>query len=189
LLGRNQEIKVSTIHRVIVLITCSAMLLANAILAQAVPPAQVSVTTTVAAPIFASAYSSKTPLAMARQGSRLTVLDESPDWYHVTFKGPGDGRSDGYIRIGHVALVPLNSSRVKPAHVSVSDNTFETQRTYHTLRAHIRRRFEQSSRLTPPIGDARYRREIGTIDEPRSELKQDMTLDGFQMSGDRRFRY
>jgi hypothetical protein len=186
---RMREFEVIRGHRGVVIIFCGAVLLAGPAFAQAIAFTPIVATTTVAAPIFASADDSLTHLVMARQGSRLTVLDRSSGWYHVTFKSSGPGRSDGYVQIKNVSLAPVDHRRLKQVNVSVSDDSFETQRTYHTLRADIRRRFAQSSRPTPPIGDARYRRGTGTIDEPRSELKPDATADGC-LSGDvRAFRY
>jgi hypothetical protein len=177
------------VHTVVVLITCAAMLLASPTFAQGVATKPISVITIVAAPIFASAHDSMTPLVMAKQGSRLKVLDGNSDWYHVKFKSRGRGRSYGYIRIKNVALAPVGYSRLKQVDVSVSDDTIAKKLTYRTLRAEIRRRFEESSRLAPPSGFARVGRGTATIDEPRSELKPDMTLGGFQTGGGPRFRF
>jgi hypothetical protein len=139
--------------------------------AQGVAPAPISVMTPVGAPSVASAHDSQPALVMVTKGSPLTVLDGSSDRYHGTFTGPEHGRSDGYIRIKHVAPVPVNTSRPTQVHVSVSDDTFEIQRTYRTLRADIRRRFAQSSLPTPPIGDARYRQGTETDDQPPSRFR------------------
>jgi hypothetical protein len=175
--------------RAIVLMTCAAVLLAGSTFAQGVAPAPTSVMTRVAAPIFASAHDRQRPLVMATQGARLTVLDERAEWYHVTFKGLEDGRVEGYIRITHVAAVPVTARRPTQGRGSVPDATVETQRTYGTLRADIRRRFAQSSRATAPIEDARYRRGTAILDQPPSALPQEMTLDEFHGGGVRRFRY
>jgi hypothetical protein len=138
-----------------------------------VAPAPIRVMTAVAAPILASAHDSQAPLVMATKGSRLTVVDRSSDWNHVTFKGPGHGRSDGDIRSKHVVPVPVpvNAGRPREGHVSVSHDKLETQRTYRTLREDIRRRFAQSSLPTPPIRGARYRQGAETIDQPPSRFR------------------
>jgi hypothetical protein len=137
--------------------------------ARGVAPAPLSGMTPVAALSGAFPDESQTPLVMTTNRSRLTVLDGSSDWYHVTFKRPGHGRSEGYLRIKDVAPVPVKVSRPPQVHVTVSDDTSETQRTYRTLRADIRRRFAQSS--TPPIGNARYRPGTETIDQPPSRFR------------------
>jgi hypothetical protein len=188
-LSTNQEIDVIRRNSVALVTTCAALLLAGPAYAQATSFTPRSVTTTVAAPIFASADDSTTPLMMVKQGSRLTVIDGRSGWHHVTFKTPGDGRLEGYIRIKNVAPAAVDYSGPKQLNLAVPAHTLESRRTYQTLRADIRRRFEQSSRPTPPIGDARYRGGTGTIDKTRPELKPDATLDGFHRGEVRRFRY
>jgi hypothetical protein len=178
-----------SIHRVITFTTCAAALMASPAFAQRPAPTLISVVATAAAPIFAFADDSKKPMVMAAQGSRLTVIERHPEWYHVKFKNSWRGKSDGYVQIKHVVLVPANESPLKQVDVAASLETLEKRWTYHTLRADIRRRFEQSSRLTPPITDARYVRSTATNDEEPSELKQDLTPDEFELNGGHRFRY
>jgi hypothetical protein len=180
---------VITTHKVVVLIDCLAVLLAAPAFAQGVPAARSNFIPTTAERNLASAYDGKTPMVTSEHGSRLTTADESSDRYRNRLKSLGHRRSNDYVRSTDVAPAPADAKRLNQEKVPVSDEPLETRWTYRSLRADIRRRFEQSSRLTPPVRDASYRRWIETIDEPVSAMKQDMTGDGFQISVERRFRY
>jgi hypothetical protein len=141
-------------RRVAVTLTCAATLLARLASAQVDVVESTIVMTTIAAPIFASAYESRMPLLVTKPGSRLKVLDQTLDWYHVEYKSPGYGVSDGYILIKNVALVAVDYSRIKPVDVSVSDAAILPDRLSRPLVPDTSRLAEDSPQLPPPIDPA-----------------------------------
>jgi hypothetical protein len=75
----------------------------------------------IAAPIFALADASQPPLRVAKEGSRLKVLDATPAWYRVEFNDPQIGLRSGFIQKLNVLAAPANYDRMEPTDLSVAD--------------------------------------------------------------------
>lgn len=71
------------------------------------------------APIFLAPDASRQPLRVAREGSRLRVIDQDNGWLTVQFQDPQFGLRTGYIESRYVRVEPL--AALQPMDLSVSE--------------------------------------------------------------------
>src|SRR5262245_33980582 len=72
------------------------------------------------APIFLYPDSRRVPLQIAKEGSRISVLDTEGDWYRVEFRDPSVGLRVGYIEKKFVTLSVPEPASHTPADQSSS---------------------------------------------------------------------
>ncbi len=71
------------------------------------------------APIFLAPDASRQPLRVAREGSRLRVIDQGNGWLTVQFQDPQFGLRTGYVESRYVRIEP--SAALQPMDLSVSE--------------------------------------------------------------------
>lgn len=72
-----------------------------------------------AAPIFLAPDASRQPLRVAREGSRLRVIESASGWMTVQFQDPQFGLRTGYVESRYVRVEP--SAALQPMDLSVVD--------------------------------------------------------------------
>jgi hypothetical protein len=78
----------------------------------------VTITVTVAAPIFLTPNEQLAPLRVAKEGSLLRLIEQEGDWCNIEFQDPEYGRRSGYIRSKFVHINP-SPKALEPQDLSI----------------------------------------------------------------------